>query len=63
MDLSFLDPGKKYNAVIYADADDADYEKNPAAYKITKQVVDNKTILNLKLARGGGCAVSIVPAK
>lgn len=63
VDLSFLDPGKKYNAVIYADADDADYEKNPAAYKITKQVVDNKTILNLKLARGGGCAVSIVPAK
>jgi len=61
VNLSFLDAGKKYNAVIYADADDADYEKNPAAYKITKQVVDNKTILKLKLARGGGCAVSIMP--
>ena len=63
VDLSFLDAGKKYNAIIYADADDADYEKNPAAYKITKQVVDNKTVLSLKLARGGGCALSIVPVK
>jgi hypothetical protein len=63
MNLSFLDPGKKYTATIYADADDADYEKNPAAYKITKQVVDSKTVLSLKLARGGGCAVSIIPIK
>ncbi len=62
-DLSFLDSGKKYNAIIYADADDASYDKNPAAYKITKQVVDSKTILNLKLAPGGGCAVSIMPVK
>ncbi len=63
VDLRFLDAGKKYNAIIYADAEDAHYEKNPAAYKITKQVVDNKTILNLKLAPGGGCAVSLVPVK
>ncbi len=62
-DLSFLDAGKKYNAIIYADADDANYQTNPAAYKITKQVVDSKTILNLKLAPGGGCAVSIMPVK
>ena len=54
---------KKYTAIIYADADDADYQKNPAAYKITKQVVDSKTILNLKLAPGGGCAVSIMLVK
>jgi hypothetical protein len=63
IDLGFLDAGKKYNAIIYADADDAGYDKNPAAYKITKQVVDSKTILNLKLAPGGGCAVSIMPVK
>ena len=61
--LDFLDNNKKYNAIIYADADDADYQKNPAAYKITKQVVDNKTVLNLKLAPGGGCAVSIMAVK
>jgi len=61
--LDFLDNNKKYNAIIYADADDADYQKNPAAYKITKQVVDSKTVLNLKLAPGGGCAVSFMPIK
>lgn len=62
-DLSFLDAGKKYTATIYADADDANYQTNPAAYKITKQVVDSKTVLKLKLASGGGCAVSIMPVK
>lgn len=61
--LDFLDAGKRYNAVIYADADDASYDKNPAAYKITKRVVDSKTVLNLQLAPGGGCAVSIMPVK
>ncbi len=61
--LDFLDAGKKYTAIIYADADDADYNTNPAAYKITKQIVDSKTVLNLKLAPGGGCAVSIMPVK
>ena len=58
--LGFLDAGKKYKATIYADADDADYQKNPAAYKITSQVVDNASVLNLKLAAGGGCAVSFM---
>jgi glucan 1,4-alpha-glucosidase len=62
-DLSFLDAGKKYTAIFYMDADDADYQTNAAAYKITKQVVDSKTVLRLKLAPGGGCAVSFVPVK
>lgn len=63
VDLSFLDNNKKYTAIIYADAPGADWEKNPAAYVISKQVVDNKTVLNLKLAAGGGCAISIMPVK
>jgi hypothetical protein len=61
--LDFLDAGKKYNAIIYADADDADWKNNPQPYKITKQVVDSKTVLNLKLAPGGGCAISLIPVK
>ena len=61
--LDFLDAGKKYQAIIYADAADADYQKNPAAYIISRQLVDNKTVLSLKLAPGGGCAVSIMPVK
>ena len=58
--LSFLDAGKKYNAVIYADAADAHYETNPQAYTIKKMVVTNKSVLSLKSAPGGGFAVSII---
>jgi len=63
VNLDFLDAGKKYQAIIYADAADADYAKNPAAYIISKQTVDSKTVLNLKLAPGGGCAISLMPVK
>ncbi len=60
--LDFLPKGKKYVATLYMDTDDADWEKNPMVYKIQKFIVDNKTNLNLKLANGGGAAVSILPA-
>lgn len=63
LSLDFLDAGKKYTAIMYADAADADYQKNPAAYVISRQVVDNKSVLSLKLAAGGGCAISIMPVK
>lgn len=59
--LGFLDKGKKYTATIYADADDADWKLNPEAYKITQQTVTAKSILKLKLAKGGGTAISIKP--
>jgi glucan 1,4-alpha-glucosidase len=58
--LSFLDPGKKYKATIYADAKDAHYEKNPQAYTIKKMEVTNKTELKLKAAPGGGFAISLL---
>ena len=60
--LNFLDKGKKYVATIYADADNADWKVNPEAYQIKKYLVDDKTMLHLKLANGGGAAVSIKPA-
>ncbi|MEP6597176.1 MAG: glycoside hydrolase family 97 C-terminal domain-containing protein, partial [Ginsengibacter sp.] len=60
--LSFLDKGKKYVATIYRDADDADWKINPEAYKVEKLIVDDSTILSLKLAKGGGAAISIIPA-
>lgn len=61
--LNFLDPGKKYLATIYHDADDASWNDNPESYKIEKFIVDNTTKLQLKLARGGGTAISLMPAK
>ncbi|MBL7702524.1 MAG: glycoside hydrolase family 97 protein [Ferruginibacter sp.] len=59
--LNFLDAGKKYIAVIYKDADNADWKNNPEAYVIEKFLVDAKTSMKLKLAPGGGAAVSIMP--
>ncbi|MET0466534.1 MAG: glycoside hydrolase family 97 protein [Chitinophagaceae bacterium] len=61
--LDFLDKGKKYIATIYEDADTADWATNPEAYQIRKITVDHSTVLRLKLAKGGGAAVSIIPAK
>lgn len=61
LDLSFLDADKKYEATIYADADDAHYATNPQAYKITRKKVTPKTKLKMKAAPGGGYAISIKP--
>jgi len=60
--LAFLDANKNYVATIYCDADNADWKDNPEAYKIEKFIVDNNTKLNLRLAPGGGTAISFVPA-
>jgi alpha-glucosidase len=57
--LDFLTPGRKYEAIIYADAQDADWLKNPQAYTITKKVVTSKNRLTLRAAVGGGYAISI----
>jgi len=59
--LDFLDAGKKYAATLYLDAPDADWNKNPTAYEIKKMEVDSNTELNLKLAPGGGAAISLFP--
>ncbi len=57
--LDFLKPGIKYEATIYADAPDADYETNPQAYTITRKTVNSKSVLKLRMARAGGFAVSL----
>ena len=57
--LDFLSPGVQYEATIYADAPDADYETNPKAYTITRQTVTCETVLDLRMARAGGFAVSL----
>lgn len=59
VDLDFLDANKQYVATIYADAKDADWDKNPMAYEIKSYLVNNKTALKLVLAKGGGAAVSL----
>ena len=61
--LDFLDPDKKYEATIYADAKGTAWDNNPQAYTITKKKVTAKTKLNLKAGIGGGYAISIKEIK
>ncbi|MFN8356765.1 MAG: glycoside hydrolase family 97 protein [Spirosomataceae bacterium] len=60
LQLDFLDDGATYQATIYRDADTADWNTNPEAYVIEKKTVTKQSILALKLAKGGGCAISLV---
>ena len=58
--VNFLEPGKIYEATIYADAEDADYKENPQAYSISRQSVTSSDVLSMTMARGGGFAISFV---
>lgn len=59
--LSFLDPGRKYEATIYAEAPDANTHDGQTRYRITKKTVTSKTKLTLNALAGGGYAISIKP--
>lgn len=61
LSLDFLDKGRKYEAIIYADAPDANYKDNPQAYMISKKKVTSKDKLKMKAAPGGGYAISLKP--
>lgn len=59
--LDFLTKGKKYKAIIYEDAKDADWKMNPKAYSIRTVIVTNSSKIKLNLAPGGGTAISFEP--
>lgn len=59
--LNFLSKGKKYKAIIYEDAKDADWKNNPIAYKLSTIEVTSKSKIKLNLASGGGTAISFEP--
>jgi hypothetical protein len=58
--LGFLEKGHRYQMTIYRDGDNADWKANPEAYIIEKRIVGSEDKLVLKLAPGGGAAVSFV---
>ena len=58
--LDFLKPGKQYKAVIYADGEKADWKTNPADYQITEQTVTAENTLTVRMAAGGGQAISFI---
>ncbi|MDE6429558.1 MAG: glycoside hydrolase family 97 C-terminal domain-containing protein, partial [Duncaniella sp.] len=61
IELSFLDPGQKYEATIYAEAPDANTVDGQTRYTITKKTVTSKSKLILNALAGGGYAISIKP--
>src|SRR2546429_474071 len=61
--LTFLTPGRKYVAEIYADGPGANWLTNPLPVTISKRSVDATSRLHLVLAPGGGQAIRITPAR
>lgn len=58
--LDFLDEGKTYRATIYADAETADWKNNPVAFVIEQKEFKKGDVYQLKLAPGGGQAISFI---
>ncbi|WP_289053705.1 glycoside hydrolase family 97 protein [Carboxylicivirga marina] len=58
--LDFLEQNKAYEATIYADKEGSDWQNNPEQYTISKQTVKHGDKLSMKLAAGGGQAISII---
>lgn len=57
IELGFLDPGKTYEAQIWADGEDADWKTNPYPLDKTNKQVTSESLLELNLAAGGGVAI------
>ncbi len=62
MDLKFdfLSPDVSYEAIIYEDGKEAHWNENPTAINIRKIEINNQSALKVKLAPGGGFAISII---
>lgn len=61
--LDFLEPDRAYRATIYADAPDADWKTNPTAYTIEHKIVSSKDALDIRMAPGGGQAITFEKMK
>lgn len=61
--FDFLDKGKKYEATIYSDTKDTNYENNSQSYEIKTITVTSKSKLKQYVAPGGGYAISIKEKK
>ena len=61
VNLDFLTPNIKYEAIIYKDGANAHWENNPKSYDIKTIQVNSKSKIKLNLANGGGTAISFKP--
>ncbi|MFK5959244.1 MAG: glycoside hydrolase family 97 protein [Lutibacter sp.] len=63
INFDFLSKNIVYNATIYEDGKDAHWDKNPTAINIRKIEISSQSKINIKLAPGGGFAISLKPKK
>lgn len=61
--LNFLEAGRKYTATIYADGKEADWKTNPYEYEIIRKEVTSEDTLTVRMASGGGQAITFIPVK
>ncbi len=59
IDLDFLPEGVTFEATLYVDGNNAHWDDNPTDYKIEKTTVTHQSTIDLKLAAGGGAAISL----
>lgn len=59
IDFRFLNDKQSYEAIIYEDAPNSHWNNNPTAYNIRSVEVNKSTKLKMKLAPGGGFAISV----
>ena len=57
--LDFLQEGKTYEATLYADGPDADFETAPQSYVITRSKVTSADTMTVRMARSGGFGLSL----
>ena len=57
--LDFLDDDRTYEATIYRDGDKAGWNTLPTDYVIEKKSVTSADVLGIRLASGGGFAISL----
>lgn len=62
LELSFLDAGRDYVAVVYADDEGVDWLKNPDQVMVYSLKVNANDLFHLALPEGGGAAMEIIPA-
>ncbi|MEL6809779.1 MAG: glycoside hydrolase family 97 protein [Bacteroidota bacterium] len=59
LNFSYLEEGKSYKATLYRDHEEAHWNDNPEAFSMEELEVDRHTTLSIKMAAGGGFAMSL----
>lgn len=63
LSFDFLDPDHSYEMTIYQDGPDAHWQTHPESYLIEKKEITHRNKMTIRLAEGGGFAISIKEKK